>query len=86
MPEQWPDPEEWYGHGDDDALYNLFTTGPLACFTTIPRPHGSQGLNEPWYELRNDYEIFLSPDFSTPGRPMYLVRQALPGPILSERI
>jgi hypothetical protein len=80
-----PDPEEWYGYGDDDALYNLFSTATPACFTTIPRPHGSQGLDEPWWELR-DSEIYLSLDFPTPARPMHRVRQALPGPVLSERL
>lgn len=79
------DPEEWYGYGDDDALYNLFATAPPARFT-IPRPHGAQGLDEPWWELRNDSEIYISLDFPTPARPMHRVRQALPGPILSERI
>jgi hypothetical protein len=36
-----PDPEEWYGYGDDNALYDLFATNPPAHFTTISRPHGS---------------------------------------------
>ncbi|KAK4232655.1 hypothetical protein C8A03DRAFT_20094 [Achaetomium macrosporum] len=40
-----PDPEEWYGYGDDDALYNLFATAPPERFTTIPRPHGSDSRN-----------------------------------------
>ena len=81
-----PDPEEWYGYGDDNALYNLFATNPPAHFTTIPRPHGSQGLDEPWWELRNDSEIFLSLDFPIPARPMHHVKLALPGPALSERM
>lgn len=80
-----PDPEEWHGYSDDDALYNLFTTAPPACSTTIPRRHGSQGLDEPWWELR-DSEIHLSLEFPTPARPMHRVRQALPGPILGERL
>lgn len=81
-----PDPEEWYGCGDDDALYNLFATNPPAHFSTIPRPHGSHGLDEPWWELRNDSEIYLSLDFPTPARPMHHVKLALPGPAFSERM
>lgn len=33
-----------------------------------------------------DSEIYLSLDFPTPARPMHRVRQALPGPILNERL
>ncbi|EAQ84699.1 hypothetical protein CHGG_08713 [Chaetomium globosum CBS 148.51] len=66
-----PDPEEWNGDGDDDALYNLFATAPPERFATIPRPHGARGLEEPWWELRDDPEIYLSLDFPTPERPMH---------------
>jgi hypothetical protein len=61
-------PEKWYGVGDDDAaLYNIFETFQEARFTTIPRPHGSQGLDEPWWNLHRDSKTFLTNNFLTPG-------------------
>ncbi|KAJ0136011.1 Uncharacterized protein HZ326_20990 [Fusarium oxysporum f. sp. albedinis] len=47
--------EQHYGIGDQDALGNLFASYPQT-FSTFPRPHGSQGLHEPSWELRSDYE------------------------------
>jgi hypothetical protein len=80
------DPENWYGYGDDDAVYNIFATHPPALFSTVPRPHGSKGMNEPWWQLRNDSEIYLSNDFPSPGRPSQRVAQPIPGPAPSERM
>ena len=53
---------EYYGLGDEGALENLFASYPQS-LSTFPRPHGSQGLNEPPWELRFDQEIHLSNDF-----------------------
>ncbi|KAJ6436342.1 ankyrin repeat domain-containing protein [Purpureocillium lavendulum] len=52
------DPELHYGHGDDNALYNLFATWPETYFTTLPKPHGNRGIDEPYWELRQS-QIFL---------------------------
>jgi hypothetical protein len=79
------DAEKWYGYGDDEALYNIFGTYLPAHFSTVPRPHGSQGMDEPWWQLRNDSEIYLSNDFPYPGRGGQRVTQPIPGPEPSDR-
>ncbi|EGU71885.1 hypothetical protein FOXB_17607 [Fusarium oxysporum f. sp. conglutinans Fo5176] len=70
---------QYYGVGDEDALGNLFASYPQT-FTTAPRPHGSQGLHEPPWELRFDHEIHLSNDFPTFGRKLLRTRIPVPGP------
>ncbi|KJZ69707.1 hypothetical protein HIM_10901 [Hirsutella minnesotensis 3608] len=46
------DPELHYGDGDDNALYNLFATWPENYFSSLPKPHGNRGIDEPYWELR----------------------------------
>ncbi|RKK06573.1 hypothetical protein BFJ65_g18471 [Fusarium oxysporum f. sp. cepae] len=70
---------QYYGVGDEDTLGNLFASYPQT-FSTAPQPHGSQGLHEPPWELRFDYEIHLSNDFLTQGRRQQRVRIPIPGP------
>jgi len=52
------DPELHYGDGDDNALYNLFATWPENYFSSLPKPHGNRGIDEPYWELRQS-QIFL---------------------------
>ncbi|KAJ3455341.1 hypothetical protein MRS44_013941 [Fusarium solani] len=71
--------DQYYGIGDEDALRNLFASYPQT-FSSFPRPHGSQGLHEPPWELRFDHEIYLSNNFP-PGRTRsQRVRIPIPGP------
>ena len=70
---------QYYGLGDEDALGNLFASYPRS-FTTVPHPHGSQVLHEPWWELRFDHEIYLSNDFLPALPRSQRVRNPIPGP------
>lgn len=70
---------QYYGLGDEDAIGNLFASYPRS-FTTVPHPHGSQGLHEPWWELRFDHEISLSNDFLSALPRSQRVRIPIPGP------
>ncbi len=70
---------QYYGLGDEDALGNLFASYPQS-FTTVPHPHGSQGLHEPWWELRFDHEIYLSNDFLSALPRSQRVGIPIPGP------
>ncbi|OAQ59514.1 Zn(2)-C6 fungal-type DNA-binding domain-containingprotein [Purpureocillium lilacinum] len=69
---------QYYGLGDEDALGNLFASYPRS-FTTVPHPHGSQGLHEPWWELRFDHEMYLSNDFLSALPRSQRVGIAIPG-------
>ncbi|KAJ6439092.1 hypothetical protein O9K51_08499 [Purpureocillium lavendulum] len=46
------DPELHYGDDDDNALYNLFATWPESYFSSLPKPHGNRGVDEPYWDLR----------------------------------
>ncbi|GKU09481.1 mule transposase protein [Fusarium langsethiae] len=76
------DPEPYYGV-NDDALYNLFATWPESYFTSLPRPHGSRGIDEPWWNLRQS-QIFLDDSFWG-GGARRLFTAAIPGPDELER-
>jgi hypothetical protein len=69
----------YYGVGDEGALENIFASYPRH-FTTIPRPEGSRGLEEPAWELRFDHDIYLSNDYPTRNRPPTRIRGPIPGP------
>ncbi|KAG4274334.1 hypothetical protein FPRO04_14530 [Fusarium proliferatum] len=71
--------DEYYGIGDEDALGNLFASYPQT-FSSFPRPHGSQGLHEPPWELRFDHEIHLSNNFPSGRTRSQRVRIPIPGP------
>jgi MULE transposase domain/FAR1 DNA-binding domain len=71
----------FYGVGDDNALDNLFASFPQT-FSSLPRPHGSQGLHEPAWDLRSDHEIYLQNDFFRGRRRSQRVRTLIPGPEL----
>ncbi|OAQ60391.1 hypothetical protein VFPBJ_11561 [Purpureocillium lilacinum] len=43
------DPELHYGDGGDSALYNLFATWPENYFSSLPKPHGNRGVDEPYW-------------------------------------
>ena len=77
------DPEQYYGAGDDNALYNLFATWPDNFFTSLPRPHGNRGTDEPYWELRPS-SIFLDDCFRGSGTRR-LFAPAIPGPGKLER-
>jgi hypothetical protein len=70
---------QYYGIGDEDALGNLFASYPQT-FTSFPRPHGSQGLHKPPWELCFDHEIYLSNDFLSGRTRLQRVRIPIPGP------
>ncbi|KAG7001028.1 PKS-NRPS hybrid synthetase [Fusarium oxysporum f. sp. conglutinans] len=70
---------QYYGVGDEDILGNLFASYPQT-FSTAPQPYESQGLHELPWELRFDYEIYLSNDFLTQGRRQQRVRIPIPRP------
>ena len=78
------DPELYYGDGDDNALYNLFATWPEAYFTTLPKPHGDRGIDEPYWELRQS-QIFLDDWFRGCG-DRRLFTSFVPGPDKLERV
>jgi len=71
----------FYGLGDDNALDNLFASSPQT-FSSLPHPHGSQGLHEPAWELRSDYEIYLQNDFFHGQEHIQRVTSLIPGPEL----
>ncbi|KNB13731.1 hypothetical protein FOXG_14088 [Fusarium oxysporum f. sp. lycopersici 4287] len=71
--------DQYYGIGDEDALGNLFASYPQT-FSSFPRPHGSQGLHEPPWELRFDHEIHLSNNFPSGRTRSQRVRIPVPGP------
>ncbi|KJK85276.1 hypothetical protein H633G_10887 [Metarhizium anisopliae BRIP 53284] len=71
----------FYGLGDDNTLDNLFASSPQT-FSSLPHPHGSQGLHEPAWELRSDYEIYLQNDFFHGQGHIQRVRSLIPGPEL----
>nr|UUW39089.1 putative transposase [Epichloe sp. LpTG-3]UUW39107.1 putative transposase [Epichloe sp. LpTG-3] len=77
------DPELHYGDGDDNALYNLFTTWPESYFSSLPKPHGNRGVDEPYWELRQS-RIFLDDCFRG-GRMRRLFTPVVPGPDRLER-
>lgn len=77
------DPETHYGEGDDDALYNLFATWPENYFTSLPKPHGNRGIDEPYWEMRPS-QIFLDDSFRRRG-VRRLCASAIPGPDKLER-
>jgi hypothetical protein len=62
-----------YGIGDENALDNLFASYPQT-FSSLPHPHGSQGLHEPPWDLRFDHEIYLQNDFFRGETRCQLVR------------
>ncbi|KAL6405353.1 hypothetical protein AUP68_11106 [Ilyonectria robusta] len=70
---------QYYGLVDEGALENLFASYPQS-LSTFPRPHGSQGLNEPPWELRFDQEIHLSNDFPSGRRRSQRIRAPIRGP------
>ncbi|KJZ70653.1 hypothetical protein HIM_09973 [Hirsutella minnesotensis 3608] len=77
------DPELHYGDGDDNALYNIFATWPESFFTSLPKPHGNSGIDEPYWELRQS-RIFLDDCFRGNGiRRLFI--SAVPGPDKLER-
>ncbi|KJZ69457.1 hypothetical protein HIM_11162 [Hirsutella minnesotensis 3608] len=78
------DPELHYGDGDDNALYNLFATWPENYFSSLPKPHGNRGIDEPYWELRQS-QIFLDDWFR--GRGAWrLFTSFVPGPDKLERV
>ncbi|KAH8669318.1 hypothetical protein BGZ61DRAFT_460851 [Ilyonectria robusta] len=77
------DPELHYGEGDDGALYNLFATWPENYFSSLPRPHGNRGIDEPWWKLRQT-QIFLDDCFRGRGERRLFVL-AIPDPDKLER-
>ncbi|KAF5120881.1 hypothetical protein E5D57_013217 [Metarhizium anisopliae] len=72
------DPELHYGAGDDNALYNIFATWPENYFSSLPKPHGNRGIDEPYWELRQS-RIFLDDCFRGLGTRR-LCTTAIPGP------
>ncbi|PWI63997.1 hypothetical protein PCL_07432 [Purpureocillium lilacinum] len=60
------DPEPHYGDGDDNALYNLFATWPEAYFTSLPKPQGNRGIDEPYWEPWQS-QIYLDDSFRGRG-------------------
>ncbi|KAJ3453182.1 hypothetical protein MRS44_018837 [Fusarium solani] len=70
---------QYYGIGDENTLGNLFASYPQT-FSSFPRPHGSQGLHEPPWELRFDHEIHLSNNFPSGRTRSQRVRIPIPGP------
>ncbi|PCD21165.1 hypothetical protein AU210_002136 [Fusarium oxysporum f. sp. radicis-cucumerinum] len=70
---------QYYGIGDEDTLSNLFASYPQT-FSTFPLPHGSQGLHEPAWDLRFDYEIYLLNEFPSGRTRLQRVRVPIPGP------
>ncbi|KAJ0126688.1 Uncharacterized protein HZ326_30210, partial [Fusarium oxysporum f. sp. albedinis] len=70
---------QYYGIGDEDTLSNLFASYPQT-FSTFPLPHGSQGLHEPAWDLRFDYEIHLLNEFPSGRTRLQRVRVPIPGP------
>ncbi|KAH6870908.1 hypothetical protein B0T10DRAFT_417921, partial [Thelonectria olida] len=70
--------EQHYGIGDQDALGNPFASYPQT-FSSFPRPHSSQGLHEPSWELRSDYEIYLRNDFPSGRRRSQRIRALITG-------
>ncbi|KAJ6437900.1 cation transporter-like protein [Purpureocillium lavendulum] len=77
------DPQLHYGDGDDNTLYNLFATGPENYFSSLPKPHGNRGIDEPYWELRQS-RIFLDDRFRGRGARR-LFTPAIPGPNMFER-
>ena len=77
------DPEPHYGDGDDNALYNLFATWPEAYFTSLPKPQGNRGIDEPYWEPRQS-QIFLDDNFRGRG-VQRLFKSVIPGPDKLER-
>ncbi|KJZ71257.1 hypothetical protein HIM_09330 [Hirsutella minnesotensis 3608] len=77
------DPEPHYGDGDENALYNLFATWPENYFSSLPKPHGNRGIDEPYWELRQS-QIFLEDCFRGRGTRR-LSTLAIPGPDKLER-
>ncbi|GAB0139099.1 putative transposase [Epichloe bromicola] len=77
------DPELHYGDGDDNALYNLFTTWPESYFSSLLKPHGNRGVDEPYWELRQS-RIFLDDCFRSGGMRR-LFTPVVPGPDRLER-
>ncbi len=77
------DPELHYGDGDDNALYNLFATWPENYFTSLPKPHGNRGIDEPYWELRQS-QISLDDWFRGRGARC-LFTSFVPGPDKLER-
>jgi hypothetical protein len=73
----------FYGLGDHNAVDNLFASFPQT-FSSLPRPHGSQGLHEPAWELRSDHETYLQNDFfrGRRRRRPQRVTARIPGPEL----
>ena len=70
---------QYYGIGDEDALGNLFACYPQT-FSTFSRPYGSQGLNEPAWDLRFDHKIYLQNNFPSGRTRSQRVRAPIPGP------
>ncbi|KAH7471692.1 hypothetical protein FOMA001_g13476 [Fusarium oxysporum f. sp. matthiolae] len=70
---------QYYVVGDEDTLSNLFASYPQT-FSTFPLPHGSQGLHEPAWDLRFDYEIHLLNEFPSGRTRLQRVRAPIPGP------
>jgi hypothetical protein len=81
-PQAW-DPELHYGDGDDNALYNLFATWPESYFSSLPRPHGYCGVDEPYWELQQS-RMFLDDCFRGHGARR-LFTPVVPGPDGLER-
>lgn len=80
------DPEDAYGVGDTDALYNIFATEPERAFTSVPGPH-PEGLVEPLSVPRNDNGIFLRNDtpWTRVGSRHQWVGGVIPGPEPGDR-
>ncbi|KAM4067383.1 hypothetical protein HRG_001337 [Hirsutella rhossiliensis] len=77
------DPEPHYGDGDNDALYNLFATWPENYFSSLPKPHGNRGVDEPYWALRQS-RIFLDDCFRG-GGARRLFTPVIPDPDKLER-
>ncbi|KAG4255526.1 hypothetical protein FPRO03_14130 [Fusarium proliferatum] len=73
-----PSPSD-YPLEDTGALENIFASYPQM-LSTVPRPEGMRGLNEPSWALQFDHDIHLSNDYPVPNGQPTRVRGPIPGP------
>ncbi|RYC92267.1 hypothetical protein BFJ63_vAg4922, partial [Fusarium oxysporum f. sp. narcissi] len=73
-----PSPSD-YPLEDTGALENIFASYPQT-LSTVPRPEGMRGLNEPSWALQFDHDIHLSNDYPVPNGQPTRVRGPIPGP------
>ncbi|KAL9567377.1 hypothetical protein ACKAV7_008452 [Fusarium commune] len=73
-----PSPSD-YPLEDTGALENIFASYPQM-LSTVLRPEGMRGLNEPSWALQFDHDIHLSNDYPVPNGQPTRVRGPIPGP------